>query len=58
MLRFLGGIIIQLKDGGKISLQSSSNAKTGETPHQHEDDEQHGTVEDGVTEALVEEESD
>ena len=34
----------------KISLQSSNNAKTGETPHQDEDDEQHGTVEDGVPE--------
>ena len=55
----------------KISLQSSNNAKTGETPHQDEDDEQHGTVEDGVPEfdsssdeetcageAFVEEESD
>ena len=34
----------------KISLQSSYNAKTGEPPHQDEDDEQHGTVEDGVPE--------
>ena len=34
----------------KISLQSSNNAKTGETPHQDEDDEHHGTVEDEVTE--------
>ena len=55
----------------KISFQSSNNAKTGETPHQNEDDEQHGTVEDEVTEfdsssdeescagdALMEEESD
>ena len=55
----------------KISLHSSNNAKTGERPHQVEDDEQHGTVEDGVSEfdsssdeetctgeAFVEEESD
>ena len=55
----------------KISLQSSSNAKTGETPHQDEDDEQHGNVEDEVkeldsstdeescaSEAFVKEESD
>ena len=55
----------------KISLQSSNNAKTGETPHQDEDDEQRGTVEDEVTkfdsssdkessagEALVDEEND
>ena len=33
----------------KNSLQSSNNAKTGETPHQDEDDEQHGTAEDEVT---------
>ena len=33
----------------KISLQSSNNAKTGETPHQDADDDQHGTVEDEVT---------
>ena len=30
----------------KISLQSGNNAKTGETAHQDEDKEQHGTVED------------
>ena len=55
----------------KISLHSNNNAKTRETPHQDEDDEQHDTVEDEVTEfdscsdeescsgeALVEEESD
>ena len=55
----------------KISLQSSNKAKTKETPHYYEEDEQHGTVEDEVTEfdsssdeescageALVKEESD
>ena len=55
----------------KISPQSSNNAKTGETPHQDEDDEQCGTVGAEVTEfhsrsdeescageALVDEESD
>ena len=55
----------------KISLQSSNNAKTEETPHYDEGDERHGTLEDEVTEfdsssdeeicvgeALEEEESD
>ena len=40
----------EIQDGEKISLQSSNNAKTGETPHQDEDDEQRSTVEDEVTE--------
>ena len=61
----------EIQVGEKISLQSSNNAKTGERPHQDKDDEQHGTVEDGVSEfdsssdeetcadeAFVEEESD
>ena len=61
----------EIQVGGKIGLQSSNNAKTGETPNQDEDDKQHGTVEDEVTEfdsssveescageTLVEEESD
>ena len=61
----------EIQVGEKISLQSSNNAKTGETPHQDEDDEQRGTVEDEVTEfdsssdkessageALVDEEND
>ena len=55
----------------KISLNSSNIAKTGETPHQVKDNEQHGNVEGEVTEfdsssdeescageALMEEESD
>ena len=39
---------IQVRE--KISLQSGNKAKTKETPHSDEDDEQHGTVEDEVTE--------
>ena len=61
----------EIQVGENISLQSSNNAKTGGTPHQDEDDEQRGTVEDEVTkfdsssdkessagEALVDEEND